>query len=148
MTTGSQYNNGHDVVRLEIPATLRHLNIVGACLTATCERLTPRPSAGTVQAAELALQEACTNIVNHAYDASTAARGSIVLELTVQGHDLVVDLFDTGTGFDPKSVAAPDLENPHEHGYGVFLIRQLMDSVEYARHNGRNRLRMRKMLAG
>jgi serine/threonine-protein kinase RsbW len=59
---------------------------------------------------------------------------------------------DEGPGFDPLSLPPPDvtasLADRRVGGLGVFLVRQMMDSVSYERVAGRNQLRMSKSLTG
>jgi serine/threonine-protein kinase RsbW len=63
----------------------------------------------------------------------------------------VVEVEDDGRPFDPLLVPPPDLTLPLERrpigGLGIHLIRSLMDEVAYARHDGRNVLKMAKRLA-
>lgn len=144
MKPGLSSDNRPESISVDVPATLRHLNILGAALTAFCERLQPRPPEATIQAVELALQEACTNIVGHAYGASESGR--IVMEIFIDAPVLHIHLFDNGRSFDASDVPAPSLEEPQEHGYGVFLMQQLMDSVQHLRTDEKNHLHMTKRL--
>lgn len=132
-------------VTLDVPASLRHLSILGAALQAWCKRLAPA-AAGVAGEIELALQEAATNIVNHGY--ADGATGRLVVDLHVDGSEITVILYDHGRPFDPTTVPEPDLDTPREHGYGMFLMRQLMDDVSYERVGDRNRTTMRKRLVG
>lgn len=78
----------------------------------------------------LALSEACTNVIKHAYGG--AAGNAIDLELDADAERLVVRIRDTGKPFDPASYTPPDLSRVHESGYGVHLMRSIMDEVRYA----------------
>ena len=53
-----------------------------------------------------------------------------------------MSITDDGAPYDPMSAPAADTTSPLESrdpgGLGVFLVRQLMDRVEYARKDGRN----------
>lgn len=80
----------------------------------------------------LALTEACANIIEHSYQGK--AGGTIELHLTIDATRLVLTLRDYGRPFDLSQYKPPDLDQPHEGGYGVYLIRSLMDSVEYDSH--------------
>lgn len=80
----------------------------------------------------LALHELCTNIVAHAY---SQEQGQIQIELTLEYDPPTIHarVFDNGVPFNAGAVHKPDLENAQEHGYGLFLIEQLVDDVQYAR---------------
>ncbi|HEY1313112.1 MAG TPA: ATP-binding protein [Steroidobacteraceae bacterium] len=95
---------------------------------------------------ELALEEVFMNVVMHGSQASQP-RVDVHLALSSAGITLVVE--DEGPAFDPLSVPPPDLaaiEQRPVGGLGVFLVRQLMDTVEYQRVRSRNRLRMTKRI--
>ena len=84
-------------------------------------------------AIELAVDEACTNIIEHAYQGEN--RGDI--ECTCESNDvcLTVVIRDHGKPFDPSTVLAPDLnaniDNRTVGGLGVFLMKKLMDEVHF-----------------
>jgi serine/threonine-protein kinase RsbW len=44
---------------------------------------------------------------------------------------MIIDLHDSGYSFDLASVPEPNLDEAHDHGYGLFLMRSLMDEVRY-----------------
>ncbi|HNT26305.1 MAG TPA: ATP-binding protein [Anaerolineales bacterium] len=84
-------------------------------------------------AVQLAVDEAATNIVEHAYGGEGRGSFSITCKVTAEG--LKVVLKDGGAPFDPSSVPEPvtgvPLEELKSRGLGVFLIRQMMDEVTY-----------------
>lgn len=101
----------------------------------------------TVYNVQLAAHEVCTNIVEHAYagrdDGTIAAR----LRMTQAPHPAIeIELRDQGQPFDPKSVAAPDLDQPQEGGYGLFLAQALLDELHYQHDAQGNLWRLRKRL--
>ena len=63
---------------------------------------------------------------------------------------MTLTLADRGKEFDPTRREDPDLSLPAEErpigGLGIFLIKQLMDSVEYRREGGENLLILKKRL--
>ncbi len=133
-----------NLVSIEIPATLRHLSILCAAMVALCERLQPSVPESTIQSIELAIQEACTNIVLHAYEGN--ASGRIEMRLWVEQAALHIHLVDNGSAFDAEEIPQPHLDRPQESGYGVFLMHALMDTVEHYREKNQNHLRMTKQL--
>ncbi len=125
---------------LDIPATLKYLHLVGSCLdgilTQENDLSEPEILSNDVQ---LAVQEICTNIVRHAYSCEQSeTRITVEILMQEQPKRLTVDLFDTGRVFDASKVQEPDLENGQIHGYGLFLVKNLMDDVSYCRHDERN----------
>lgn len=107
------------------------------------------PTAGCLPF-ELALEETFMNVVMHGSACGACRHVEVSLAMTAEGLTLTVE--DDGPGFDPLSLPPPDLttglaERP-VGGLGVYLVRQMMDSVSYARIGGRNRLRMSKRLDG
>jgi serine/threonine-protein kinase RsbW len=98
---------------------------------------------------EIALEEVFMNVVMHGTTAGTQRRVEVSLALTDE--ELTMTIEDDGPGFDPLSLPSPDvtasLAERSVGGLGVFLVRQMMDAVSYARVAGRNRLRMTKHLA-
>ena len=71
----------------------------------------------------LAVSEACANVIRHAYHGEPDH--PILLHLAVDETRLELWIRDRGMKFDP------DLDQPHEGGYGIFIIHSLMDEVEY-----------------
>jgi serine/threonine-protein kinase RsbW len=136
-----------DAFRLDLPAANKYLNVLGACLDAFIERIEgvaePRVTAYNVQ---LAVNEIFANIVAHAYDDAPGGRVDIVAMLASDPRRLLIDISDTGIGFDPAAVAEPDLEDVQIHGYGLFLARSLMDDVAYTRRPDGNNWRLIKYL--
>ncbi len=96
---------------------------------------------------ELAVIEACTNIIRYAYPASQTGR--LGISLSREGEAVAILLLDEGAPFDPARVPPPDLRRPNEGGYGLFLMRAIMSSVAYRRRGSRwNCLRLVRELPG
>lgn len=130
------------IVRPAVPASLRDLLVF---VEEGCRGL-PEETAFAVR---LAAEEACTNVISHAY-AGTAG-GPVALSLARRGGAVEVTVEDEGVPFDPASLAAPDLGVPAEEralgGLGWHLIRQVMDEVRHERPpGGGNRLTLRKSI--
>jgi len=93
---------------------------------------------------ELALSEACTNAIRHTADASASA--TVIVSFRVYETQLVIEVSDQGTGFDFDKVPEPEFDQHPESGYGLYIIRRMMDEVEYARGGEMNTLTMKKYL--
>ena len=82
----------------------------------------------------LAVDEACTNVIKHAYKYSP--EGNITVKLKSGKKKLSITIIDEGGHFDPQRIPEPDLEKmQHERrggGLGIFLMKKLMDEVEYS----------------
>lgn len=137
-----------DTIHLELPASYKYLNVMGACVTEMLLRVEDLPEAALVASkVQLAVHEVCTNIVKHAYAGQPGGRITATLTLTTSPSRLVVELTDRGRPFTPPGPPAPDLTQPQEGGYGLFLVRSLMDEVAYSRAEpGVNHWRLMKVL--
>jgi serine/threonine-protein kinase RsbW len=96
---------------------------------------------------EMAVDEACSNIIEHAYGIED--KGKITCTCKVNTEGLTIILEDYGHPFNPDLVGDPDvngkLEDRPSHGLGLFFIRQWMDRVEFEFKKGNgNRLTLFK----
>lgn len=91
---------------------------------------------------ELVVSEACTNAIRHTKDPDAEAMVGIRFE--VHEDQLVVEVKDQGGGFDLEEVPLPDFDRHPEGGYGLFIIRTVMDEVFYTRGDEDNTLTMKK----
>lgn len=83
---------------------------------------------------ELAVDEACSNIIQHAYANRTDGRIDLRVQ-TFPGERIVITIIDTGDPFDPDVVPVhdpnADLDNLKVGGLGLFLIKRVMDEVKF-----------------
>lgn len=88
---------------------------------------------GELYEIQLAVDEACANVVDHAYEGVDP--GEIEVSCCLEDRCLTIRVRDWGKGFELASVEEPDLEAPLEErslgGLGLFLVRQMMDTVEF-----------------
>lgn len=95
---------------------------------------------------ELALEEAVTNVMQYAYPAGV--QGSVEVSASIEPESVRFTVADEGNPFDPTAAPDPDVSLSAEDrpigGLGIFLVRQIMDSVAYAREGNRNILTMIK----
>ena len=96
----------------------------------------------------LVLEEAISNVILYAYGKEEQKEISLVAYLS--DNNLVFVLTDSGMEFDPTKVPDADVTLSAEEreigGLGIYLIRQIMNTVEYQRIDGKNVLTMRKEL--
>jgi serine/threonine-protein kinase RsbW len=129
-------------IRLTIPAKPEYITLGRLALTAIAG---VRPvSDEALHDLKLALTEACTNSVKHAYG---EGGGSVDIVYELLADRLAVEVGDAGTGFDPSSGQANGDEDLEEGGLGIAIIRALTDEVEIGeREGGGSRLRFVKLL--
>jgi len=78
----------------------------------------------------LAITEACTNVIQHAYAGSDPGDSDVVVRFVLEQDALVVEVNDSGVGFDPESLESSPPEEPAEAGMGLRIIKALADEVE------------------
>jgi anti-sigma regulatory factor (Ser/Thr protein kinase) len=99
---------------------------------------------------ELAVVEAATNVVRHAYG---GRGGRVELDLARDGATISLSVVDSGTAFDPTGVPAPREPDPGdpstwpEGGMGLPIIRAACDELHYLSEGGRNRLTLHLRVA-
>lgn len=90
-------------------------------------------SSSGIYAIELAVDEACSNIIEHSYGGE--GLGDIICRTIIHEEGLEVILIDQGIPFDPAKVPEPNLSRPlkrvNPRGVGLFLIKKLVDQLEY-----------------
>ncbi|MCB2202781.1 ATP-binding protein [bacterium] len=88
-------------------------------------------SANETYAIQTAVDEACSNIIDHAYGGEN--KGEIEVSVKQIRNAIQITLRDEGEPFDPSDVPDPDITSPleirKERGLGVFFMRKLMDKV-------------------
>jgi len=97
-------------------------------------------SPNDIYAIQTAVDEACANIIDHAYGGENI--GMITIQVTEIKNGLQIVLQDNGVPFDPDEIPEPDITSPleirKERGLGIFFMRKLMDQVifEFSQSNG------------
>jgi serine/threonine-protein kinase RsbW len=91
---------------------------------------------------QLAVDEACTNIIEHGYEGED--RGSIEVTADPRDGELVITIQDHAKFFDARQVPQPNLNVTLDElkvgGLGLHFMRQVMDAVEFSYQDGGNRL--------
>ncbi len=103
----------------------------------------------SVNNVKLAVDEILTNVISYAFkDRDTH---EIVVRAGLSQSFLHIEIEDDGWQFNPLRLPEPDIEKPLEErqigGLGVYLVRKIMDGVEYRRENEKNILIMKKNIA-
>lgn len=97
----------------------------------------------------LAVDEACTNIIKHAYKFDPTKSITVIVGSRNGAFEILIQ--DTGKEFDPAMIQTPDMKEYLAHyrrgGLGVYLMKSLMDKVEYKITPGqKNEVRLTKFL--
>jgi PAS domain S-box-containing protein len=116
----------------EIRSDLRDLSRAREFVRAFCATL-PGPPLGEDRVAELelAVNEAASNVMKHAYHGRADQR--IHLEAEAFGDQVAVRLHHLGEPFDPSAVSPPSFDGSRESGFGLYLMTRSVDDVRYAR---------------
>ncbi len=99
---------------------------------------------------ELAVDEACTNVIKHAY--ANNSNQMIEVSIKVDQKKLIIIVADKGKGFNPDKIKLPDLNESikegRKGGLGLCLIKTLMDKVEFEIKPGlKNQVKMIKYIS-
>lgn len=96
----------------------------------------------------LAVDEACTNVIKHAYKENP--EGEFEIKVIASGFEFEIVVRDWGDSFDPEKVPVPNIrEKIKKHragGLGIFMMRKLMDTVEYQGGGSVNEVRLVRYL--
>ena len=117
-------------VELRIPSKAEWVAVARLAVAAVANRL--NFSIEDIEDVKLAVAEACTNCIQH-------AEGSEQIQITCETEPdgLTVRVRDFGHGTRPEGITSRRTDEPRVGGLGVFLIRSLMDSVDYDVHPDR-----------
>ncbi|HDS46219.1 MAG TPA: ATP-binding protein [Methanomicrobia archaeon] len=91
---------------------------------------------------QLAVDEACSNIIKYGYATATAEENKIMICCSRRDGTIAVEIKDNGKPFDPMTVASPHLEASLEErqigGLGIYFMKKVTDAISYAYTDGQN----------
>lgn len=128
------------------PCDTRNLASIRAMVKAAAARCFTEKS--LVAKITLAVDEAVANVMEHAYDGLEP--GDVRVAVRTENNKFIVTVTDQGHQFDPGCIATPDMKQHVQQGkrdgLGIFLIRQIMDEINYSYilKSAHNELRMVK----
>ena len=132
----------YGVVALSIPARAEFVALCRLALTGIAR--TRALPAELVADLKLALTEACSNSVRHAYEEGRSGMVEVRYDLT--DDRLTIEVLDDGAGFDPPTLEGAG-DEPDEGGLGIAIIRAVTDELDIGvRPEGGSRLRFTKYL--
>lgn len=130
-----------DLFELEIEGKLENLSLIGDFIGDTMRSF--GLDNHKIFDVQMAVDEACTNIIEYGY---TEEVGMIDIICLKRGVDIMVIIKDEGKQFDPTTVQPPDLNASLEErktgGLGIYFMKKLMDEVKYEFKDGKNVLTM------
>ncbi|MDQ3013115.1 MAG: ATP-binding protein [Acidobacteriota bacterium] len=132
---------------LQVPSSTENLALIREFVTSIGRQATL--SDEDLTNLELAVDEACANVIEHAYGHDTTKDVSV--RATFDDEKLMISVIDEGRGFDPGNVQQDSVEQlvhaRKSGGLGIRLIRTLMDEVSYEIVPGqKNELHMTKRI--
>lgn len=118
---------------LRIPSQTENLEIIREFVSRVARKVGfPEEDANKI---ELAVDEACTNVIEHAYSGDAKKIIDIVIQVDYPGQKMSVIITDQGRGFDPSKLRAPDMKRYMQEmrvgGLGVYLMQSLMDEINF-----------------
>ncbi|UFJ40950.1 anti-sigma B factor RsbW [Brevibacillus humidisoli] len=130
---------GH-LVELTIPARAEYIGVARLLVSGVANRA--GFSYDEIEDIKLAVAEACTNAIHHAY--GEGANGSVRILCMIYEDRLQIQIIDWGASFDPERVERKlgpfdkdaDIDSLTEGGLGLFLIQSVMDDVQIDADNG------------
>jgi serine/threonine-protein kinase RsbW len=94
----------------------------------------------------LAVEEVCTNLIIHSH--ASNPKEVIYLEVKELEKKLAIEITDKGDAFNLLEYEVPDLkkviEEKRKGGIGIFLVKKIMDEIEFESKNGENTCRLIK----
>ena len=135
-----------DTLEISLVNDLREIASVAAQIDEFCAERTYAPQIG--YAVNLSIEEILTNRISYGYEDEEQHRIEVIVR--VEDSQLIVVIVDNSAPFDLSVTAETDGEESSEEGeellagLGLFLVNQVMDSVEYRRKNECNILIMTK----
>lgn len=119
---------------LMIEAKIENLNAVLSFVNSHIQDCPPKIQ----NQVAIAVDEIFSNIANYAYWPGT---GETVVRVAVD-RDITIEFEDSGVAYDPLSTSDPDItlsvEERNLGGLGIFLVKNIMDSLEYRRKGNKN----------
>jgi serine/threonine-protein kinase RsbW len=133
---------------LKVPSSTENLAMIRDFVNGVGSRA--GMSASDIAKLELAVDEACANVIEHAYGPAQDTK-EVSIRATFDDDMVQIDVVDTGKGFDPAGVLHKGVDQlvaeRRSGGLGMRLMKTLMDEVHYEVIPGqKNELRMIKRL--
>jgi serine/threonine-protein kinase RsbW len=136
---GASERDGTRAIRLRIPAKAEYITLCRLALTGLSQLRAIDDE--TMAELKLALTEAVSNSVRHAYGPDGAGHVDVTYDLYVDR--LGIEVVDDGEGFDPDESPSFDGDELSEGGLGIQIIRSIADEFEIESKPGERGSRLR-----
>lgn len=139
--------NNHIEVDIRVPNQTRYLSLIGKIGEDIAKEIDKfQGDRGTLAYhLNLVLTEAMANAIKYG---NPADQDSMVhISININPEEIMIRVFDYGQGFDINSIPVPDFDELEDRGRGIFIIRSIMDVVQYRRQREGNVLEMSKKLS-
>lgn len=132
---------------LTIPSTTKHLSDVRQFVADAAAEAGLAPEA--VHAVCLAVDEACTNAIKHAY--KNRDDGEVTVRTSIGNNRFTIIISHTGDPFDrshyhPPAQLAEHARRRRRGGFGITLMNRLMDNVEFRKRGERSEVKLVKLV--
>jgi serine/threonine-protein kinase RsbW len=122
---------GKQLGTLRVKALLENVPLAIDCVAQLAQKV--GLDKRTLYEIQLAVDEACANVADHAYRGEEP--GDMEVSCCLENQLFTIRVRDWGRGFDPENVVVPDVDAPLEErtlgGLGLFIVRQVMDYVHF-----------------
>ena len=126
---------------IEIPCVLESLRVAAPFTDAVLHELPDVPERDRlIHDLALVSSEALTNALRHGEHAGA----SVGLTYTICSDKIMITITDHGSGFDPDTVELPDFDQCPEGGYGIYIMKTIMDDMRYEKTTDGNNLILTK----
>jgi serine/threonine-protein kinase RsbW len=146
MTTEAGMENRGIELDIKVPNQTRYLSFIGRIgedLAREIDRYSGDRETLAYQI-NLVLTEAMSNAIK--YGNPDNREETVHILINISDNELFIRIYDYGQGFDINAIPTPDFNALEDRGRGIFLIKALMDSVEYRKQGNGNMLEMIKQL--
>lgn len=118
-----------DKIEIRVPCNPKYVRTIRRAVSDFAESINIPET--DIEEIEIAASEAVSNIVRHAYTGCDRS-GGVRVKCAHQRNGVTVEVIDKGCGFDaPADNVIPEANYDREGGFGIILIKMLMDNVNY-----------------
>lgn len=134
-----------DCALITIPSDPKYLSVIRS-VTVTMGGLC-RMTDSVIEDVKLAVDEACANVIKHAYRGDTRQKIVVKFKLRKKGFEVIIE--DSGIKAQPELIAGRNLEEVRPGGLGIHFIKRTFDVFQFDEKKTKgNRLRLIRYLGG
>jgi serine/threonine-protein kinase RsbW len=124
--------------KLNVKSRTENLSLIRDFISKSAAEAGVKPD--VVENIILAVDEACTNIIKHAY--KSYPDGELIIKIKSTSNRFTISITDYGNSFEPDAIPEPDLQKYYRQkrvgGLGMYLMKTLMDDVKYVSIPGKH----------